>query len=153
MVLGTEKEKIMSAFSELKRFVELCEEVAGEHKIPICVTVLDVHANPVLLHRMPGTGILPIEMADRKAYTSMSFFVETAAMLDDIQPGKPGYTLTSSSNRLIAFGGGTAVRFGDEVFGIGISGGPTAEEDIAILWQAQDRFGKTDAVWAERTHR
>jgi uncharacterized protein GlcG (DUF336 family) len=142
----------MSAYEELKRFAALCEEVATEAGIPICVTILDEHANPVLLHRMPGSGIITLEMAERKAYTSVAMGVESGALMGAIQPGQGGYTLTSSSNRLVAFGGGTNVRFETALFGIGISGGPTDVEDMEILAAAQDRFESAqDAIWAERT--
>jgi uncharacterized protein GlcG (DUF336 family) len=141
----------MGAFEELKRFTDICEDVASEANIAICVTVLDAHGHPVLLRRMPGAGLLNLEMAERKAYTSAAMGCESGSLMERIQPGQPDYTLTSSSSRLIAFGGGTNVRFGFEVFGVGISGGPTAVEDMEILAAAQDRFDSPDAVWAERT--
>jgi uncharacterized protein GlcG (DUF336 family) len=90
-------------------------------------------------------------MADRKAYTSAVMGVESGALMEAVQPGQPAYTLTSSSSRLIAFGGGSNVRFGSELFGVGISGGPTAVEDMEILATAQDRYDSPDAVWAPRT--
>lgn len=141
----------MNAFEELKRFVTIVEEVATEVGIPMCVTVVDANGLPVLLHRMPGAGILNVEMADRKAYTSAVMNIESGALLDLVQPGQPAFTLTSSSSRLVAFGGGTNVRFGSELFGVGISGGPTAVEDMEVLAAAQDRFECPDAAWAERT--
>lgn len=143
----------MTGFAELKRFAETCEEVASEAGIPIVITVLDAHGNPVLLHRMPGTGPLILEMAERKAYTSAAMGCETGALMQSLLPGEPNYTLTSSSTRLVAFGGGTSVRFGSDVYGVGISGGPSAIEDMEILATAQDRFESPDAVWAERTFR
>ena len=147
---GPQRRRKMDAFNELKRFAEVCEEVATEHGIPICVTVVDMNGLPVLLHRMPNAGVLSLEMADRKAYTSVVFNIESRALFDAVQPGNPGYTLTSSSNRLIAFGGGSAVRLGHELYGVGISGGPTDTEDMMILAGAQDRYDNADAVWAER---
>ena len=143
----------MNAYEQLKRFSETCEMVASDVGIGICITVVDAHGNLVLVHRMPDVGVLSLEMAERKAYTSAVMGVESGSLLARIQPGLPDYTLTSSSNRLIAFGGGTNVRFDSEVFGIGISGGPTAVEDMEILASAQDRFESEDAVWAERTFR
>ncbi|GAA1809450.1 heme-binding protein [Planosporangium flavigriseum] len=136
----------MDAFQKLKKFADVCEEVAAARGIPICVTVLDAHNNPVLLHRMPGSGIITLEMAERKAYTSVALGCETYALKAGIQPGQPLYSLTTSSSRLIAFGGGTCVRFGSEVFGIGISGGPTEVEDMEILRDARIKFG--DGEWA-----
>lgn len=142
----------MSAFEELKEFASLCEAAASERGIAICVTVVDVHGNPVLLHRQPGAFLLALEMAERKAYTSAAFGCETVALTEAIQPGEPGYTLTSSSSRLVVFGGGTSVTFGAERFGVGISGGATALEDMEILAAAQDRFKSDNAQWAERTY-
>lgn len=143
----------MSAFEELKRFSDTCEEVATEAGVAICVTAVDQHGLPVLLHRMPGAGVLTLEMAERKAYTSVVMGCESGSLMERILPGQPDYTLTSSSSRLIAFGGGTNVRFGSEVFGIGISGAPNGAADMELLAAAQDRFDSRDAVWAERTSR
>lgn len=140
----------MGAYSDLKRFAEVCEQVAAERNTPICVTILDIHGHPVLLHRQPGAYVLALEMAERKAYTSAAFNCESIALMAAIQPGLPGYTLTSSSSRFIAFGGGTSVTFGSERFGIGISGGATDRQDMAMLAAAQDRYVADGAVWAER---
>jgi uncharacterized protein GlcG (DUF336 family) len=141
----------MSAYNDLKRIVEACEKAAAARNIAICVTVLDVHGHPVLLHRQPGAYVLALEMAERKAYTSAAFNCETTALMNAIQPGGPAYTLTSSSTRFIAFGGGTSVTIASERFGIGISGGQTEVEDMEILAAAQDACGVEGAVWAERT--
>jgi uncharacterized protein GlcG (DUF336 family) len=140
----------MESYASLKEFVALCEEVAIERGIPICVTVLDASALPVLLHRMQGTGVLNLEMAERKAYTSGAMGCESGSLADKIQPGQPLYSLTTSSSRLIAFGGGTQVSFGSESFGVGISGGPSDIEDMEILAEAQDRLKDSSAVWAPR---
>lgn len=140
----------MNPFAELKRFAEQLEQVAARWELPICVTVVDAHGLVVLLHRMPGAGVLSLEMAERKAYTSVVMGCESGALMSAVQPGQPGFTLTSSSSRLIAFGGGTRIQFGGEAFGIGISGGPTDVEDMDMLAEAQDGFGETSGVWAPR---
>jgi uncharacterized protein GlcG (DUF336 family) len=123
----------MDAYSELKRFSDVLEEVAHEFGIPICVTVVDPHGHVMLLRRMPG-------------YTAQVMDMETAALAPMVMPGEPLYTLTSSSSRLIAFGGGTCVRYEDASYGIGISGGTTAQ-DMEMLKAAQERFNTGD--WAE----
>ncbi len=136
----------MDAYLELKRFSDVLEEVAHEFGIPICVTVMDPHGHVMLLRRMPGSPVLALEMAERKAYTAQVMGMETAALAPMVMPGEPLYTLTSSSSRLIAFGGGTCVRYGEASYGIGISGGTTAQ-DMKMLKAAQDRFNTGD--WAE----
>lgn len=134
-----------STFESLKRLCQVFEDVASEFEIPICVTVVDAHGHVQLLHRMPGSPVLALEMAERKAYTSMVMGCETNALVDQVHPGQPLYTLTSSSNRLIAFGGGSCVRLDGELFGVGISGGTTAE-DMDMLKAAVTRF--EDGQWA-----
>jgi uncharacterized protein GlcG (DUF336 family) len=135
----------VNAFQELKRFSDVCEDVAGQRGIPICVTVVDAHGHPVLLRRMPGSPVLALEMAERKAYTSVVMGMETNALGALVQPGQPLFTLTSSSSRLVAFGGGSRVELGGEAFGVGISGG-TTQEDMEMLRDARLRFGQGE--WA-----
>ena len=136
----------MNSYTELKRLVDVLETVAIDRGIPMCITIVDVHGHPVLLHRMPGSPVLALEMAERKAYTSMVMRCETAALASQILPGEPLYSLTSSSTRLIAFGGGSYVNFGTDTFGVGISGGTTAQ-DMEILEAARIAFGSGE--WAE----
>lgn len=143
----------MGSIQELKRFMNILEEISLENGKPLCITVLDPNGLPVLLSRMPGAGILNIEMADRKAYTSVVTGAESGALMSFVQPGAPGYTLTSSSGRLIAFGGGTKVQFDNESYGIGISGGNNDVEDMDMLATAQKRFGVTDAIWSAKEWR
>jgi uncharacterized protein GlcG (DUF336 family) len=143
----------MDSIHELKRFMDILEEVSLENGKPLCITILDSVGLPVLLSRMSGAGILNIEMADRKAYTSAVTGAESGALMSFVQPGAPGYTLTSSSSRLIAFGGGTRVQFENEIFGIGISGGKNDMEDMDMLATAQKRFGITDAIWSDKDWR
>jgi uncharacterized protein GlcG (DUF336 family) len=84
-------------------------------------------------------------MAERKAYTSVVMGMETNALGALVQPGQPLFTLTSSSSRLVAFGGGSRVELGGEEFGVGISGG-TTQEDMEMLRDARLRFGQGE--WA-----
>jgi uncharacterized protein GlcG (DUF336 family) len=135
----------VSAFQELKRLSDVCEDVAERRGIPICVTVVDAHGHPVLLRRMPGSPVLALEMAERKAYTSVVMGMETNALSALVQPGQPLFTLTSSSSRLVAFGGGSRVELDGEAFGVGISGG-TTQEDMEMLRDARLQFGQGE--WA-----
>jgi uncharacterized protein GlcG (DUF336 family) len=136
----------VETYSTLKRLCELLESVANVHGIPICITIVDAHGHIVLLHRMPGSPVLALEMAERKAYTSVVMRCETASLAAQILPGEPLYSLTSSSNRLIAFGGGTFVDLASETFGVGISGGTTAQ-DMEMLADARIAFG--EGKWAD----
>lgn len=135
----------MTVFDELKRLVDVCEDAATKAGIPICVTVVDVHGQVVLLRRMPGSPVLALEMAERKAYTAVVMGCETNALWAQVQPGAPLYTLTSSSSRLVAFGGGSVVQLEDERYGVGLSGG-TTQDDMDMLVAARTAFGA--GTWA-----
>lgn len=134
----------------LKQVAETCQEIAAERGFALTVTILDAHALPVVLERAAGAGVHTLEMAERKAYTSGALGLESGSIKDLIQPGQPLYSLTTSSSRLIAFGGGTQLTVGGETFGLGISGGPSEIEDMEILAEAQDRLADAPVIWAER---
>ena len=76
----------MDSIHELKRFMDILEEVSLENGKPLCITILDSSGLPVLLSRMSGAGILNIEMADRKAYTSAVTGAESGALMSFVQP-------------------------------------------------------------------
>lgn len=125
---------------ELKTIAGYAEEEAATLGIAVVVSVVDIHGNPALLHRMDGAPMHSLEMAFRKAYTAATFAVATEELTDQVQPGGTLYGLAvNSGSKLIAFGGGAPfIVSSGERFGLGISGG-TTEEDIAVLNAAIDR--------------
>jgi uncharacterized protein GlcG (DUF336 family) len=131
-------------FEELKSVAAAAESKAAEMGLTVVVSVVDVHGNPALLHRMTGAPMHSLEMAFRKAYTAATFNVATAELTDKVQPGGPLYGLAvNSGSKLIGFGGGAPfVVSSGERFGLGISGG-TTEEDIEIMQSALDQQAAT----------
>jgi len=131
-------------FEELKSVAAAAESKAADMGLTVVVSVVDVHGNPALLHRMTGAPMHSLEMAFRKAYTAATFNVATAELTDKVQPGGPLYGLAvNSGSKLIGFGGGAPfVVSSGERFGLGISGG-TTEEDIEIMQSALDQQATT----------
>jgi len=127
-------------FEELKSVAAAAESKAADMGLTVVVSVVDVHGNPALLHRMTGAPMHSLEMAFRKAYTAATFNVATAELTEEVQPGGPLYGLAvNSGSKLIGFGGGAPfVVSSGERFGLGISGG-TTEEDIEIMQSALDQ--------------
>ena len=127
-------------FEELKSVAAAAESKAADMGLTVVVSVVDVHGNPALLHRMTGAPMHSLEMAFRKAYTAATFNVATAELTEAVQPGGPLYGLAvNSGSKLIGFGGGAPfVVSSGERFGLGISGG-TTEEDIEIMQSALDQ--------------
>jgi uncharacterized protein GlcG (DUF336 family) len=122
---------------EAQQIAAAAEKAAKEAGLSIVVSIVDVHGNPVLLHRMDRAPLHSLDMAFRKAYTAASFDVATEELTDQVQPGQPLYGLAvNSGSKLIAFGGGAPIRLTDgEKVGVGISGG-TTPQDIDILRKA-----------------
>lgn len=121
-------------FDELKTIAGYAEDEAASAGLAVVVSIVDVHGNASLLHRMTGAPMHSLEMAFRKAYTAATFNVATEELTEKVQPGGPLYGLAvNSGSKLIAFGGGAPfVVSSGERFGLGVSGG-TTEEDIHIV--------------------
>lgn len=128
-------------FTELKLIAHFAEEVATKMKLGIVISIVDIHGNQSLLHRMDKAPMHSLEMAFRKAYTAATFNVATEDLTEKVQPNAPLYGLAvNSGSKLIAFGGGAPFTTSSgERFGIGISGG-TTEEDIEIMSEAISTF-------------
>jgi uncharacterized protein GlcG (DUF336 family) len=128
-------------FTELKLISRFAEEAATKLKLGVVISIVDVHGNPALLHRMDKAPMHSLEMAFRKAYTAASFNVATEELTEKVQPNAPLYGLAvNSGSKLIGFGGGAPfIVSTGERFGIGVSGG-TTEEDIEIMWEAISAF-------------
>jgi uncharacterized protein GlcG (DUF336 family) len=117
-----------------KNVAERAEAESIKTKVPVAVTVIDVHGNVVLQHRMPGAPLFSLELSERKAYTSALVRVRTADLVPLVQPGAPLFPLIMvSGGRYSAMGGGVPLtNEGEVIAGVGVSGG-TTEQDIAIV--------------------
>ena len=130
-------------FTELKHIAQLAEEAASKMGLGVVVSIVDIHGNAALLHRMDKAPMHSLEMAFRQAYTAATFNVATEDLTEKVQPNAPLFGLAvNSGSKLIGFGGGAPfVVSSGERFGIGISGG-TTEEDIDIMRAAVTAFNK-----------
>ena len=63
------------------------EAESSRQRVPVAVTVIDIHGNVVLTHRMTGAPAFSLELAERKAYTSALIGVRTADLVPLVQPG------------------------------------------------------------------
>lgn len=131
-----------SLFDAAKAFAAVAEQRAARASVPISVSVVDIHGNLVLKHRMAAAPVISVEMSERKAYTSALLGVRTADLTEAAQPGQSMHTITSvAGGRFVAFGGGAPLRSeGRLVAGLGVSGGTTAD-DVEILEGALSDLG------------
>jgi len=124
----------MDLLTIAKNAADRVEAASVANKVPVAVSVIDIHGNVVLQHRMTGAPVFSIELSERKAYTSALVGMRTADILPMVQPGQPLYPLsTVSGGRFCAMGGGVPLTGeGRVVAGVGVSGG-TVEQDVAIV--------------------
>ena len=117
-----------------KKVADRVEAESLKQDVPVAVTVIDIHGNVVLTHRMTGAPAFSLEIAERKAYTSALIQMRTADLVPLVQPGAELYPLLAvSGGRYSAIGGGVPLTREDQVIaGVGVSGG-TTDEDIAIV--------------------
>jgi uncharacterized protein GlcG (DUF336 family) len=128
------KHTTMDLLTTAKNIADRVEAESLKQELPVAVTVIDVHGNVVLTHRMTGAPAFSLELAERKAYTSALVGIRTADLVPLVQPGEALYPLlTVSGGRYSAIGGGVPVTSDDQVIaGVGVSGG-TVEQDVAIV--------------------
>ena len=124
----------MELLTLAKKVADRVEAESVNQNVPVAVTVIDVHGNVVLTHRMSGAPAFSLDLAERKAYTSALVGMRTADLVPLVQPGAELYPLLAvSGGRYSAMGGGVPLTSGGQVIaGVGVSGGTTAQ-DIAIV--------------------
>jgi uncharacterized protein GlcG (DUF336 family) len=124
----------MDLLNIAKKIAERVEAESAKSKVPVAVSVVDIHGNMVLQHRMSGAPVFSLEISERKAYTSALVRVRTADLVPLVQPGQPLFPLlTVAGGRYTAMGGGVPLtQEGEVIAGVGVSGG-TTEQDIAIV--------------------
>ena len=122
---------LLSFAKDVAARVEAAATTAG---VPVTASVVDVHGNLVLLHRMTGAGLFAVEISERKAYTAALVGQRTADLGPMALPGQPLYPLLMmSGGRFTSMGGGVPLLHdGHVVAGVGVSGG-TVDQDVAIV--------------------
>jgi len=100
-------------------------------KMDICV--VDAGANLVAFARMDGAWIGSIDISQKKAKTAAWFTMDTADLVDAVQPGAPLYNIEHSNGGLITFPGGVLIKnsTGEIIGAIGVSGS-SVENDHTV---------------------
>ena len=97
----------MDLLTTAKNIADRVEAESLTQNAPVAVTVIDIHGNVVLTHRMTGAPAFSLELAERKAYTSALIGIRTADLVPLVQPGAALYPLLAvSGGRYSAMGGG-----------------------------------------------
>lgn len=124
-----------------KRLVAAAEEEAASIGVPMCIAVMDEGANLVSFHRMDDALLASVDIAQNKAYTSVSLEMDTETVATVAQPGESLYGIGGTNDgRIVTFGGGIPLTAdGDVVGAVGVSGG-SVDEDVTVATAAVDAF-------------
>lgn len=99
---------------------------------PMNVAILDAGGHLVAFARQDGAIRASIDIAQRKAMTSILMEAPTAALMSLVQPGAELYGLEQTAGGMVVFGGGVPVhRDGELVGAVGVSAG-SAEQDVQV---------------------
>lgn len=108
-----------------------CIQKSYEIGIPNVICIADLSGNIILLERMDDSLLLSIEIAMKKAYTSVALKVPTHELHQFSLPTGELYGISSMKN-IVTFGGGFPLKIHNKIVGaIGVSGG-TAEQDMLV---------------------
>ena len=112
-----------------KKLIAAAEQKSAEIKRNMVIAICDESGNLKAFSRMDGAPLLSVQIAQDKAWTSISFGVATHQWFDFIKNDPPLLHGIVHTPRLIVFGGGYPIKVdGQLVGGIGVSGGHWSED-------------------------
>lgn len=136
-------DKPLDSQFNLKQAEALCQNVidkAREMGVKVVCAVCDSGGNLMSMLRDDDAFIASINVAQNKAYTSVSLKMPTSNLAGLTKPGDSLYGIQHQDSRLVVFGGGIPlIREGVIVGGFGVSGG-TLEQDTALAEYAKEIF-------------
>ncbi|MEL4357531.1 MULTISPECIES: cob(I)yrinic acid a,c-diamide adenosyltransferase [unclassified Luteococcus] len=124
------------------RMAEAVQAAAARMGLPVAFGAVDEHGTTMLLHRMPGTLLVSLDLALNKAWTAAALRQPTDRIKEQVLESGDLYGLQASNQgRVVAFGGGEPIFVAGRLAGgIGISGG-TVEQDMALVKVAMASTG------------
>src|SRR5688500_15877162 len=108
----------MDLLMAAKSLADRVEAEATRVQTPVSVSIVDIHGNLVLQHRMNEAPAYSMEISERKAYTSALVGLRTAELDPLVQPGQSLYALLSmAGGRYTAMAGGVPLQHEGQVLG------------------------------------
>lgn len=133
-----------------KIMVAGAQNKAEEINVPMVISVVDMDGNLVLLHRMEGSLLASLDIAQNKAFTAVALKMPSADVKELSQEGNELQGIAvQSAGRIVEFGGGLPIydSEGVQIGGIGVSGGSVAE-DTSVAQAGLDAYAAGEAVEA-----
>ena len=119
--------------AEARQIIAAATAKANELKTLMNIAVVDEGANLVAFERMDGAWIGSIDIAQKKAFTSRAFDLDTKSLGENSQSGDQFFGIhVSNGGKIMIFAGGIPIKRGEHVVGaIGVSGS-SGKNDHAV---------------------
>jgi uncharacterized protein GlcG (DUF336 family) len=126
---------------EIELLVEAAKSKAADIGIAVSIAVLDAGGHLKAFLRMDGAWLGSIDVAIRKARTSVLFEAQTQDIWEVCKPGAQAHGLELTNEGLVTFAGGMPLLGADGklVAAIGVSGGQVAQ-DFEVVRAAYAAF-------------
>src|SRR5947209_18481148 len=123
----------MITLNDARRIIAAAQKKAQDIGQPMNVAVVDAGGNLLAFERMEGAWLGSIDIAQKKAWTSRAFDIETGELAKFSQSGDQFFGIhVSNGGKVMIFAGGVPLKRRKEVIGaIGVSGG-TGKQDQAV---------------------
>ena len=127
---------------QAERLIQAAASKAEEIGIAVSIVVVDAGGYLKAFSRMDGAWLGSIDVAIRKAHTSVLFEMETQTVWSFSKPNAQAHGIENTNGGLVTFAGGIPLKATDgELFGsIGVSGGQV-NQDYMIAQAGQAAFG------------
>jgi uncharacterized protein GlcG (DUF336 family) len=115
---------------EAEAVIKAAKAKAADVGIAVCVVVLDFGGHLKAFSRMDGAWLGSIDVAMKKARTSVLFEMETQEVWEFCRPDAQARGLELTNDGLVTFAGGIPLKASDGrlVGAIGVSGGQVAQD-------------------------
>jgi uncharacterized protein GlcG (DUF336 family) len=116
-----------------ERVAAAAKEKAAEIGVGAAIAVVDGDGTLKVFARMDGAALLPVRIAQQKAWTAISFGISTKDWWEMVSQDPPLlHGITHQEDVIVFEGGVPLVEDGEVVGGVGVSGGHyTQDQQIA----------------------
>jgi uncharacterized protein GlcG (DUF336 family) len=110
--------------------IQAAQSSAGQLGVAACIAVLDAAGHLKCFTRMDRAWLGAIDVAIKKARTSILFEADTEQIWEVCKPNAPAHGLEFTNDGLVTFAGGIPLRDarGELCGAIGVSGGQVGED-------------------------
>lgn len=121
--------------------IAAAEHRAWQLRLPVNIAIVDGCGDLIAFHRMDDARLAGIDIAQNKAWTSVTMKMPTADLARLALPGGDAYGVnTTSQGKIVILGGGIPLMRNKQIIGgVGVSGG-SSSQDMEVAQAAVRTF-------------